>query len=193
MIKTPNRLFTEILNSDFSIIKVNKKTSFQNKSQTRLKLQYGSHFDALDLLVLQQSLKQFIKSLRFLSKSSLRSNITFYTNNLIVQDLVGKLFKNCLQGQILVENSFKNIKKKFPWERKLIIILNVKLMAPILSQFLKHDIFLLYKINSTKETKQLGIYKIFNQLNELKKMLFFLILIRRVFKQFFKKTYAKIK
>lgn len=66
-------------------------------------------------------------------------------------------------------------------------------MAPILSQFLKHDIFLLYKINSTKETKQLGIYKIFNQLNELKKMLFFLILIRRVFKQFFKKTYAKIK
>ena len=114
MIKTPNRLFTEILNSDFSIIKVNKKTSFQNKSQARLKLQYGSHFDALDLLILQQSLKQFIKSLRFISKSPLRSNITFYTNNLILQDLVGKLFKNCLQGQILVENSFKNIKKKFP-------------------------------------------------------------------------------
>ena len=66
-------------------------------------------------------------------------------------------------------------------------------MTPILSQFLKHDIFLFYKINSTKETKQLGIYKIFNQLHELKKMLFFLILIRRVFKHFFKKTYAKIK
>lgn len=71
MLKSSNYLFKVNLNSIFSIIKISKKTSFQNKSQ------YGSNVDVLDLLILQQSLTQFLKSLRFIHRRPFRSLLIF--------------------------------------------------------------------------------------------------------------------
>ena len=109
--KTSFSLVKEIINSDFSILKLKNISATTAHTQSRLKLSANTFFDALNLFILHRSLKQFIRNLQFLAKRPDFASIIFFTKNPFLKTLIIKIFKKNLKTKISVEGSTKNIKK----------------------------------------------------------------------------------
>ena len=53
----------------------------------------------------------------------------------------------------------------------------------LLSKFLDNNVFLINNINSNLEKKSINTYKIYNRLNDFKKIIFLVILMNKIFKK----------
>ena len=63
----------------------------------------------------------------------------------------------------------------------------------IFSNFLRNNILFVNKINAKKEKNHFGSYKISNEINDIKKVIFLFVLIKQVFQNFSKKKTVKKK
>lgn len=182
-----NLLYNSLLNSDFLILSDSNKIN-NNLIIKNIKLQ-NNNLQILDSFSILKSIKQMIKIIEILKKSSkkvvihiiLTSNSQFY--------FLLKLFfaKNDIKNlEIKIENSL-NFKNRFHGkDSSTSLIINLNDFSKKSENFLlfKHllsqKIYLLFKINSTKEFNFLGSYKIHNDILNFKKLLFLIILLKYI-------------
>lgn len=181
-----NLLYNSLIDSDFLLLidfknpKVNlitKKINFKNNSLLTL--------DSFSILKTIKQMIRIIKSLQNNPQGSviyivLTSNSQFY---FLLKTLFNKITSKRLQ--IKVENSlnFKtnlSIKSNFATN----MILNLDDFSINSDNFLlfkrlfSKNIFFLYKINSQIELNVLGSYKIYNNILNLKKIIFLIVLLK---------------
>ena len=63
----------------------------------------------------------------------------------------------------------------------------------IFLNFLRNNIFFVNKINAKKEKNQFGNYKISNEINDIKKVIFLFVLISQIFQSSYKNKVVKKK
>lgn len=172
-----NKFLLEIVSNEFSIVQVKKSTT---NLYTQERVQVAkSFFDALELLMLQRSLKQFIRSVQFVQTSRFGSEIIFYTENAFFSNIIEKFFKSSKKTKILVETKLKDVNRYVSKKKKLIILLDKKFL-PFVFKFVEAEVYLIHKILPLSEKLQSGTYKTFNEIKELKKIIFFLVLIKKI-------------
>jgi hypothetical protein len=152
----------DLINSDFLIL---------NKNE---------NFKVLNLMELNKELKQFIRLLQLLIET--KAPLYIIVENKHTANFIIKFFETfSTKVEILVQT---NIIKKSE-KAGLLLILEESAHSKNESFFKKlfrNNFFLVNKINSNIEKEFLGYYKIFNDVSDIKKMIFILTLIRNVLK-----------
>lgn len=177
-----NLLFLKnIVSSDFSVVRSNVLNL--NRVSAAVKTTYGFNksqdYIHLDLLVLNKSLKQFLRAVRYL-KTKKRSTLTIYIKDLHFCNLLIKLLGNSeLKTRVFIKSSLKKIEKTTA-KRNLLLLLDAEFACTAaLKQFTENSFFLIHKINTSSETTNSGVFKLFNDVKELKKMIFLVLLIKK--------------
>ena len=172
-------LLEGIVNSNFLLL--NKK---QNKNLRSLKYSSNPCFGEITLNVHEtlKSVKQFIRVLQFLKhKKNLFLHILM--NNKQYSDLIASFFKDKTPN-ILIKSflSKTNVSKKvLPY---LIMLSNpLNNDKKIFKSIKEKNILLISKINSRLEKTNWGTYKIYNDLNDFKKIVFLLVIVDLIFKK----------
>jgi hypothetical protein len=173
-------LYKSIIDSDFLLLNKSSVTnSFYIKN--RISINKNTCLISLNIFELVKSLKQFIRVLQFLKK---QDNSTL---NIIVQDKqVSLLLKELLKDyneRIVISFGFsykENVNKE---KIEMYLVLESILSKNQLFRHLfNNNIFLISTINPIYEFNNHGIYKIFNDLNDLKKLIFLVSLIKKIYK-----------
>lgn len=171
----------DLIDSDFSVINLSDKKK-QTNSKLRLKLDISKNLEILNVLDLNKNLKQFIRSIQELTKNS-NSSIYIWVEHFSTVELLEQLFEKInISTKIEIKTtapSFKENSKSI----KLVLILGIPLNCSIKDisyNLFKNNIFLLNKINFQIENNLYGSYKIFNDLNDLKKILFLTVIINQI-------------
>jgi len=173
--------FYSLINSDFLILEknYNKKENRYLKSNLKLLNKKKNLFSLLNYFELIKMLKQFIRILQFFKNSKnplffLDSNnkqfskiITFFTEKydfiLPIQLKKNSLFENKASAFILSVDKnvldYKNNLKKLVYS----------------------NIFIIIQINSFLKNLNNGSYKIFNTFDTLKKLIFLLVLVKKIY------------
>jgi hypothetical protein len=175
------KFFYSLINSDFLILEknYNKKENRYLKSNLKLLNKKKNLFSLLNYFELIKMLKQFIRILQFFKNSKnplffLDSNnkqfskiITFFTEKydfiLPIQLKKNSLFENKASAFILSVDKnvldYKNNLKKLVYS----------------------NIFIIIQINSFLKNLNNGSYKIFNTFDTLKKLIFLLVLVKKIY------------
>jgi len=152
----------DLINSDFLIL---------NKNE---------NFKVLNLMELNKELKQFIRLLQLLIET--KAPLYIIVENKHTANFISKFFETfSTKVEIFVQTTI--IKKSE--NAGLLLILEESAHSKNESFFKKlfrNNFFLVNKINSNIEKEFLGYYKIFNDVSEIKKMVFILTIIRNVLK-----------
>jgi len=161
MKKTKDTNFVkELIDSDFSII---------NKSKS---------FRILNLMELNKEMKQFIRLLQFLLE--IKAPLYIIVENKYMVVFINKFFETfSTKIDIIVQTSLT----KKTYKSGLLLILEESSLSNSESLFKKisrNNFFLVNKINCNAEKEFLGYYKIFNDINDIKKLVFVLTLIRNI-------------
>ena len=190
MKKTPLiylNLIKTLVNSDFLFL--DQKNKKYNRVET-LKV-FSSHKDLvvyLDPLETLKGLKQLMRALHFWKKrSKSKLNMHFFLNdeNTMISSLLKKFLKiDILQADVMFDiNSdiTKTSKSKKISNYHVGFILNKQIYNDknFLKKQLNKDNFVLFQINPQFEINQ-NTYKIYNDLNDYKKSLFFISFLRKL-------------
>jgi len=172
-----------LIESDFSIINSNNNIS-NNHINSILKINKKNSIFSLELFQLIKDLKQFIRILQFL-KSKKKKHIYVYIDKLqleLFQKTIDELFLNknftIKSDSFYKEDFYKNLKST-----RLLLMLKNLLSRNLLNKFLDNNVFLINNINSNLEKKSISTYKIYNKLNDFKKIIFLVILMNKIFKK----------
>ena len=178
-------LLKSIINSDFFIL--NKDISTTNIYLDKKTLVNKSkNLNSLNLFELLKSLKQFIRLIQFIKN---KDNAFLYISIENKQHYF--LFKqflslNKLDINVKVFNSFNQKKNSSLEHIKVFLILGSNLFInnkQLLKNLNVEKIFLFSRINTNLEQNNSGVYKIFNDLFDFKKIIFLILLINQVLKK----------
>lgn len=150
----------ELIDSDFLILNKNK------------------NFEVLNLMELNKELKQFIRLLQFLVDT--KFPLYIIVNNKNTVNFINSFFeKFSTKIEIIVQTSITKKSKN----SGLLLILEESTSIKnevLLKKLFRNNFFLVNKMNSKIEKEFLGFYKIFNEINDIKKLVFLLTLIRNI-------------
>ena len=187
--KIKNLLLKSVVNSDFVFLE-----SFTNKDLRHIKYKLNSQglkVSSLDLFETLKSLKQLIRSLKFLANQ--KSNILhiWFEKKQYVRIIDSLINTRTLKSALSIKSPFTQIPKNV-YKNHLLFLLNepIKNDKQKLKQLLNEKIFLINKVNLKLEKNNWGSYKIYNEVNSFKKFLFLFIVIDLIFKN---KKYASRK
>lgn len=177
-----NLLFIKsMVSADFTLINRLSKTT-EKAFDTRITLGFKEQdlYAHLNLLSLNKNLKQLLRALQYLKKKK-SATLTIYCQDLYFSELLTKILKRSkFCRKIFIRKSLKNIKTPRS-KRNLLLLLDTEFTdLSCLKQFYQHNFFLINKINTKNELRNFGSYKIFNDVKELKKVIFLIILIRKI-------------
>jgi hypothetical protein len=162
---TSNKFLKLLINTDFLFL----TSTLQKKN-----LKHNSIL-SLNILELIKSLNQFIRILQFLNNQK-QTKLILYTSQLLEFEFLKKnLISNCIEIK-KSENQFKNVQIL---ENFILNLQNIN-KSTLLKRYIKNNIFFLGNINTLKSNKQLGFYHIFNDIKELKKLIFMATLIKNI-------------
>lgn len=163
-----------LIESDFLFIESSKKKR-NNNSKLVLKLSISKKVEILSLLDTNRDLKQLIRLLQFLNR---KSNIYVGVEDLFKADLFEEmLVKSANFSRIKIITTLSFVPKK---SRKALFLLldRTKIDSNMLFE---KGFFLLSRVNSSTEKFAFGTYKIFNDLEDLKKIIFLASIIKVCF------------
>lgn len=178
------KLYNSLILSDFSLIDIKKKPFHVSKT---VSLNKKISINILNLPYLVSSLKQFLKVLTLL-KTFKNSTLEIVVINKQHYYLLKEYFKDKIANYALNLNFIPSIsysQKKSQSGLKLTMILdsNGILNESVgLKRFVMDSNFFIQTINSKFESQNQGFYKIFNDLNDFKKILYLSILIEKTLK-----------
>jgi hypothetical protein len=162
---TNNNFLKLLIKTDFLFLSLNLKNQSKNKKS----------LFSLNILELIKSLNQFIRILQFLNNQT-KSKLILYTP----QILEFEFFKKTLISNFIEikksENQFNILKNV---DNFLLNLQNIN-KPKLLKRYIKNNIFFLSNINTLDSNKQLGFYHIFNDIKELKKLIFIATLIKNI-------------
>jgi len=163
MIKIKSTNFVkELIDSDFLIVKSLKTLG------------------VLNLMELNKEMKQFIRLLQFLIE--IKAPLYIIVESKHVVTFINNFFENFpTKINIVVQTNI--VKKTQKAGLLLILEESTSIKNEVLfKKLFRNEFFLVNKINFNTEKEFLGIYKIFNQITEIKKLVFILTLIRNILK-----------
>jgi hypothetical protein len=182
MVKNLNTSFLKsLIDSDFAIIPSSKN---QNHLKSKIKINSLYKFNILNILELNKTLKQFSRLLLFLKQQKK----TDYCIYILVEDK----YLNVLLTTIFQELSIKLpivVSETLPIIQSNSDKINVMLILGNLSYNYKNiienklffnKIFLINKFNTKSENDFNGIYKIYNDITDFKKIIFLVILMSKI-------------
>lgn len=142
----------------------------------------------LSLFELLKSFKLVIRLFYFLSKQKNNKNfnkkILLYIWCSNLQDIQFlNFFLNKYKMNVLFEttNLFPDINKKFNFFKN-VLVLDQKLKNNDYKNFFFRNLYLIQKVDTFEEFKNWGSYKIHNNLNDIKKLILFGLILVQVFK-----------
>jgi hypothetical protein len=165
-------LLKGLIESDFLLVNknLNKKSRFL-KSNLNIN---GSKINYLDSFETLKTLKQFIRILQYLQNND-KNVIHLVVKNKQFIKIAELFFKN-KRFNININDS-SNIKKSNLENQFLILFDYINNNSLLLKKLFDKNIYLVNKVNTKFEQNNWGTYKIFNELDDFKKFLFFIVLI----------------
>jgi hypothetical protein len=180
-------LIKTLINSDFLFLeqKNDRNSRLKALNISTAKKNSVIYLDPLETI---KTLKQLIRILSFQKKyPHLNTNLHFFLND--ENTILSSLLKKFLSVNVLESNfSFdinsdivKLTKSKKNTDYQLGVVLNKRLQQDknFFKKQINNDTFLFFKINSQIEINQ-NAYKLFNDLNDYKKSLFFISFLRQL-------------
>jgi hypothetical protein len=165
-------LLKSLIESDFLLL--NKKSGKRSRFlKSNLKVN-GSEVSYLDSLETLKTLKQFIRILQYLQNKD-KNIFYFIVKNKQFIKIAESFFKN-KPFNIHIKDS-PNIKKSSSDNQLLILFDHINNNSLLLKKLFDKNIYLINKINTKFEQNNWGTYKIFNELDDFKKFIFFIVLI----------------
>ena len=148
-----------------------------------------NYFFKLSIFELLKSFKLFIRLFQFLSK---KSKIKKYSNKLFlyiwcnnyqnIKFLNFFLKKYNLDTPFKVTNSFPRIGHNSPFFKN-VLVLNQQLQNSNYKNFFSQNLYLIQKVGAFNELKNWGSYKIYNNLNDIKKLILLSLVLVQIFKK----------
>jgi hypothetical protein len=176
------KFFYSLINSDFLILeKFNyKKNSRFFKSNLKLFNNKKEFFSLLNYFELIKTLKQFIRILQFFKNTKVPTLFLDFKNKqfLKITDLYIKKNKTILPVEFKNNIFFKKNLSSFILFLDSTSFINNK---NTLKKLIYSNIFIISKINSFVETDNSSFYKIFNNFDTLKKLIFLMILFKKFY------------
>lgn len=170
-------LYQNLIESDFLLI----NSSLLYKKKNNCTIIKNQNF--LDVFVINKEIKQFISLLKFIKKK--QGLIKILDNNLEDNFFLFKDLKKNLDIDVseifLSKNTYnKNIIKHFKKTKLLLNLSTIKLSNNLIYSFFKHSFFLIQNINLYNSLFNLGLYKIFNDIQNYKNIIFISLLIKKI-------------
>lgn len=163
-----------------------KRSNFYLEQTVFLK---NKHYFRLSLFELLNSFKLFIRFFQFLSK---KSRIKIYQSQILLYLWCGN-FQNInflnfffkkynLDIPFEIIHLFPRVNNKFNFFKN-ILVLDQALTKNDYKNFFSRNLYLIQKINIFHETLGYGSYKIYNNLNDIKKLIFISLILIQIFKK----------
>ena len=176
--KNNNLLLKSLIESDFLLL--NQKPINSSRSVGATKRTKTDSLSFLDPIESTKTIKQLIRLLQFLKKQ--KSNfLHIVVNNKQHLDLLNTFFETSkINVPILIKESLPtNILPINTLQMLMFLNEPINNKKTIFKRLFDKNIFLVNKINSKLEKNNWGTYKIFNELNDFKKIIFLLIVIHQ--------------
>jgi hypothetical protein len=176
--KNNNLLLKSLIESDFLLL--NQKPINSSRSVGATKRTKTDSLSFLDPIESTKTTKQLIRLLQFLKKQ--KSNfLHIVVNNKQHLDLLNTFFETSkINVPILIKESLPtNILPINTLQMLMFLNEPINNKETIFKRLFDKNIFLVNKINSKLEKNNWGTYKIFNELNDFKKIIFLLIVIHQ--------------
>jgi hypothetical protein len=170
-----------LIDSDFSLVKSRKTPNHFN---SKIQLDTLNQFNVVNILELNKTLKQFSKFL-FLLKQQKNKNYCIYVlcEDKFLNALLTKLcIELVLNTNIIVSETLPLIKHKTNTINAALILgdLSYNYKNILEKNLFFNNIFIVHKINTKYEKNFLGFYKIYNDITDLKKIIFLVILMSKI-------------
>lgn len=167
----------EIVSSDFSIVKTKLKPSRIHGAKLALKTRKFGVFTSLNLFNFNKNFKLFIRILFF--TFTRKQNTKFYIENDYLCSLFKMLLKRAKITKLFsVEPSLINVNKGYSIKHAVLLD-DIFSKSSVINTLIHNNILLISKFNNIHENRMQGSYKNFNELSELKKILFFFVVIKK--------------
>lgn len=186
------KFLLDLINSDFLIVNSSKR---KEKNKLLLQVNFNSfqNLNVLNLLHTNKSLKQFIYFLKKLHDFD-NSSIYIWVEDTFVIDFLKQIFfKSNPSVKIDIGTTPPSLKQNQN-DLRFILILGTPSNysnKTLLQNLFKNKNFLITKINYQVEKNYFGYYKIFNDLSDLKKIIFICSIIDQILN--YQKKNEKIK
>jgi hypothetical protein len=173
-------LVKNLIESDFLLLDSQSKKSvryFNAKTKTY------SQFDtiSLDVLQLAKALKQFIRVFQFI-KTQEKPRINIWVENEQHLEIFDRILGEYTAAySVTVTVGLSRDSQAFNFSRLLLVLgKTLNNDKNVFKKLFESNIFLVSKINSGLEAKNWATYKIYNQLNDYKKIIFLSVLINQI-------------
>jgi len=182
MVKNLNTTFLKsLIDSDFAIISSSKN---QNHLKSKIKINSLYNFNILNILELNKTLKQFSRLLLFLKQQKK----TEYCIYILVEDkylnvLLTTIFQDlAIKLPIVISEALPIIKSDSEKINVMLILgnLSYNYKEVVENKLFFNKIFLINKFNTKSENAFNGIYKIYNDINDFKKIIFLVVLMSKI-------------
>lgn len=168
-------LLTSLITSDFLLLEKNSTALRHIKFVSK---HNSLELSSLDLFETLKSVKELINLLRFISNSEKKSLQIIIENKQYLRILNFFFKKSKTTLKILIKNAFvSNLCDKSVNQLVLLLTDSVTGNSTLFKNFVQNNIFLINKINTKIEQNSWGSYKLYNDLSDLKKFLFIVILL----------------
>lgn len=177
--KINTNLLRSIVETDFALLSKSLKKNSRSLDLT-VNLRKDKTLRVLDLFELSKNLKQFVRIIHFLRRQDSKNMYVCSSNKQILGILNKYLEENKDKEFIKVQSNFAKINGKFDSVQSLLI-----LEEPLIShnnvfkKLFEKNILVVNKINSILENNNYGTYKIYNEILDLKKLIFLIVLIKQ--------------
>lgn len=172
-------LLNHIIDFDFLFFEAKSNSFYYSSNITKVK--YNIATFQLNLLELLASLKQFLRLLQFIQKHQKISKIYFWSLESSLSIIFESVLKDTATFKMLT-NFFSGF-IKFKHKVNCFLILNTQISKKNFLNYLNRNKFnLIQKIDLYNEIYNYSYYKIYNEMNDFKKVIFIGTFISSVFK-----------
>tara|TARA_Y100001968_G_C19408322_1_gene744938 strand:- start:802 stop:1350 length:549 start_codon:yes stop_codon:yes gene_type:complete len=172
------QLLKSFIDSDFLFLNKKLKKSNRYLDQS-IKLEGGSvsYLNSIETL---KSVKQFLRVLQFLYSKDKKTIHIVLKNRQFIK--IAEIFfnKKDLGFYYSIKDSV-NVQNSEVEDQLLILFDHLNNNSLLLKKLFDKNIFLMNKINTKIEKSNWGSYKVYNEVDDFKKFLFFLVLIELIF------------
>ena len=178
-----------LIESDFFLIKSSIKENFSKSIKTSITPNEFNTIVSLELFQLTKSLKQLIRILQFLNNKKekhlyfdVESHQLNLINKMLLELNLDSIFTT--RSEFFYKKDFKlNLKhRKIVRPTQLLLTFKSTIPNNFLNRFVENNVFLINTINSINIQKNVGIYKMYNEFSDFKKLIFLIVLINKIIK-----------
>jgi hypothetical protein len=178
-----DKFLKQLIDSDFVFSKSHTTKENLKMFNSSIKYQNKDQFHILNIFRLNTSLKQFIRLLQFLTKNK-PFIIYILCENFYYLRLTKKLVKKLgIQDYFYISSTYPQYGGD-PTKLKLVFFLgDIEMSNNFFLKLDEEETFLIMKYNLKVEKKLFGMYKIQNELDDYKKLVLLLIIMKKVIKE----------